>query len=243
MGLFSKHKSSETSMPPAPPSADGSSGKENSSQSSSVGDLNAPPIPEMSQSGNLSPPPIPGGSGLDDIKEQVSSNDNSNNLPANNDNNNHSSNNSFDSSADSLFDDMFSSEETSSPSESSNNFSNSKELTTESSPFDMGDFETSDSEVGTTDLGSSQELGFVRGGHHNPHSGKDSCFLTTVQFKALLEIVEGVKSKVKDSTEVHLRLMDIKSEEDIEYENLRKNFAQMEDKLYELDTILFEEDK
>lgn len=72
------------------------------------------------------------------------------------------------------------------------------------------------------------------------HVGKESCFLTTQQFRSMLEIVELVKGKVKDSTEIHLRLLDMKSEEDIEYENLRKNFQYVEDKLYELDSILFD---
>ena len=68
----------------------------------------------------------------------------------------------------------------------------------------------------------------------------DSSFLTTTQFKALLEIVDAVKNKVKDSSETHLRLMDMKAEEDIEYENLRKSFQFIEDRLYDLDGILFE---
>lgn len=65
-------------------------------------------------------------------------------------------------------------------------------------------------------------------------------FVTTAQFKRMLEIVEEVKVKVKETSEIHLRLMDIKSEEDIEYESLRKNFQFIEDKLYEVDSIIFE---
>lgn len=68
----------------------------------------------------------------------------------------------------------------------------------------------------------------------------DTYFATTGQFKALLEIIDLVKSKVKSSAETHLRLLDIKSEEDIEYENLRKNFQFIEDKLYDIDGIIFE---
>ncbi len=249
MGLFSKHKSSDSTMPPAPPSASLNSIKE-SSQGSSMSDLPSPPMPEMSKSGNLSPPPIPGGNSLDDIKEQVSyNNNNSNNAMMNNQSNDSSfdsqgnDSNSFDSSSDSLFDDMFSTDEEHQEDVSKKSDNSQRMQTTNNgSAFDITEFDNSESLVDTS-MERSDSLGFVRGGHYNSHSGKDSCFLTTSQFKALLEIVEGVKSKVKDSTEIHLRLMDIKSEEDIEYENLRKNFAQMEDKLYELDTILFEEDK
>jgi hypothetical protein len=77
----------------------------------------------------------------------------------------------------------------------------------------------------------------------NKHSRKVSnepYYVTTAQFKRMLEIVEEVKVKVKETSEIHLRLMDIKSEEDIEYENLRKNFQFIEDKLYEVDSIIFE---
>jgi hypothetical protein len=65
-------------------------------------------------------------------------------------------------------------------------------------------------------------------------------FITTSQFKSVLEIVEAVKSKTKESSQRHLRLLDIKSEEDIEYENLKKDFISIEDKLYELDNLLFD---
>lgn len=68
----------------------------------------------------------------------------------------------------------------------------------------------------------------------------DTYFVTTHQFKSLLEIVEAVKERVKISNERHLRLLDIKAEEDIEYENLRKDFQFVEDKLYEVDSIIFE---
>lgn len=66
-------------------------------------------------------------------------------------------------------------------------------------------------------------------------------FITTEQFKKVLEHVEFVKNKVKVSSDTYLRLMDIKAEEDIEYENLRKEFQTMEEKLYEIDNILFED--
>jgi len=65
-------------------------------------------------------------------------------------------------------------------------------------------------------------------------------YITTAQFKNMLEIIDNVRSRVKESAEKHTRLLDIKSEEDIEYENLRKDFQYIEDKLYEVDSLLFE---
>ena len=79
-------------------------------------------------------------------------------------------------------------------------------------------------------------------GHHKEINETKPFFVTTSQFKALLEIIENVKQKTRDRSERHLRLLDIKSEEDIEYENLKKDFAFIEDKLYEVDTLIFEND-
>ena len=78
--------------------------------------------------------------------------------------------------------------------------------------------------------------------HHKEVNDSKPFFVTTSQFKALLEIIENVKQKTKESSERHLRLLDIKAEEDIEYENLKKDFAFIEDKLYEVDTLIFEND-
>jgi hypothetical protein len=74
----------------------------------------------------------------------------------------------------------------------------------------------------------------------NNNDKTDTKFLTTNQFKTMLEIVDQVKSRVKESHNSHTRLMDIKSEEDIEYENLRKSFQFLEEKLYEMDSAVFE---
>jgi len=65
-------------------------------------------------------------------------------------------------------------------------------------------------------------------------------FITTEQFKNVLEHIDFIKSKVKEASDTYLRLMDIKAEEDIEYENMRKDFQTIEEKLYEVDNILFE---
>jgi hypothetical protein len=68
---------------------------------------------------------------------------------------------------------------------------------------------------------------------------KKEFYVTTTQFKDLLDIVDSVKLKIKSTNELYLRLADIKSEEDIEFENLRKSFIFVEEKLYELDRVLF----
>ncbi len=70
---------------------------------------------------------------------------------------------------------------------------------------------------------------------------KKDFFVTTVQFKDLIDIVDYIKSKIKNSNDIYLRLTDLKSEEDIEYENLRKSFSFIEEKLYDLDKIIFNE--
>jgi len=83
------------------------------------------------------------------------------------------------------------------------------------------------------------EINFVEDEKH--HSLKDETyFVTTSQFKSLLEIVDSVKTRVKEASETHLKLMDLKSEEDIEYENLRKDFQFIEEKLYEVDSLIFD---
>jgi hypothetical protein len=69
---------------------------------------------------------------------------------------------------------------------------------------------------------------------------EEPIFITTSQFKSMLEIVESVKQRTKVANDVYLKLMDLKSEEDIEYENLRKSFQYFEEKLYEMDSLLFE---
>ena len=87
---------------------------------------------------------------------------------------------------------------------------------------------------------SEEDLRFVKTQDSHKNSTNESLYITTAQFKSLLEIVEEVKNKAKDSADRHLRLLDIKSEEDIEYENLKKDFAFIEDKLYEVDNLIFE---
>jgi len=66
-------------------------------------------------------------------------------------------------------------------------------------------------------------------------------FISTEQFKKVIDSIEFVKSKVKTATDTYIRILDIKSEEDLEFDNLKKDFQNLEDKLYEIDSILFEE--
>ena len=230
MGLFSKHKTQEDNIAPAAPapSLNSSSNNDLGSVAPPSLDLNSPPISEVPKGSSLSAPPLPGG--LNDIKEQVSSSSSPSlsEDETSNTMNNVSSEDESNFSNDSLFDmfDVGDSQEDFSGSSSSSSKSENKTSET------LSYVEPTDTSMKRMD-----SLNFTR---NSSDSERDTCFLTTSQFKALLEIVESVKSKVKNSTELHLRLMDMKSEEDIEYENMRKNFQFIEDKLYELDNILFE---
>ena len=215
MGLFSKHKNQE-SAPPKEPEAPKEDVQAKESQMLSN-------MPEVPQGANLSPPPLPGGSSLDGIKSEISPS--APQMPESSSDSEQSQTEPSGSSDDELFN-MFDID----------------------SPLDSNPSETSqDNEHSLEDKGSKMfdieqpsELSFVKSHRESNPLSIHSKFLTTSQFKAMLELVEGVKSKVRDSTETYTRLMDIRSEEDIEYENLRKSFQFIEDKLYELDNILFE---
>ena len=269
MGLFSKSKNDKnSSAPPAPPSAPpmppSAPPMPSSNSSNSVGS-SGNSVENSNNVGNMVPPPIPGGN-LDGIKGVVASEsnnfnmNNSNNSPIGNNNNNNSqnsnnNNNIFDDfSDDSLFDfsdlnipapnassDRNTSLDLASPRQAGNMYArtNEYELPRNNnydyplSRVNSEPYETSSQRLVNEDFIKNKNYGSVP-------IGSDNFFITTAQFKALLEIVESVKLKVKESTEKHLRLLDIKSEEDIEYENLRKDFQYIEDKLYEADSILFE---
>lgn len=226
MGFFSKHKKEEESTDTvAPPKS--------LSDLSSSESMNTPPAPSSEDTGNIAPPPVPG-STLEDIKSQVSSVQGAR-TPVGNSQNGMENNtqetapqqdSSFDID-DSLFD--MSDLETE---------SNSNDNEEPSSPHEETP-EFNDTTV-DTNMNRSGNLNFISSKNHFSKPGGDSYFVTTEQFKTLLEIIDSVKNKVKESSETHLRLLDIKSEEDIEYENLRKDFQFIEDKLYELDSIIFE---
>ena len=214
MGLFGKHKENNSGVeaPVAPP----------------MPEIKAPEKSEVETSSNstLSAPSMPG-QGIDEIKSQVTANtvappaqveenynvEQSSDLSLDNENFNID---------DSLFD--FSDIENSNDQEVSNNLPQ------------ISDNTTIDSNSENT-----PNLNFVNNSkNYTNASREETYFVTTAQFKTLLEIVDSVKERIKNSTDSHLRLLDIKSEEDIEYENLRKDFQFLEDKLYELDTIIFE---
>ena len=248
MALFGNNKKEENiSMappaPPAPPSAPGASiappgmpappGQQASSNSFSEESLTSIP--------KLTTPPMPGGS-LDSIKEEVSSQSsnnigmnnnqmNSSNLPATQksfENDFSNSDGNLDENSDDLFDfsdldipNMDSDDDTFQPQRVSGE------------NFDEEAVDTTQEHLGNLNFVSNRK-------NIQKSSSSETFFVTTSQFKALLEIVDSVKLKVKESSERHLRLLDIKAEEDVEYENLRKDFQYIEDKLYEVDSLIFE---
>lgn len=72
------------------------------------------------------------------------------------------------------------------------------------------------------------------------HSKDDTYFLTTSEFKHLLELIDTVKDRIKTSGQRHMKITSIKAEEDIEYDNMKKDFQFIEDKLYEVDSTIFD---
>ncbi len=185
------------------------------------------PKPKVEDSGKLVPPPIPGGSHLDDIKTQVTSSSNEVDNSTNNE--------------------LIKSEEASGNLDSLNMDSNNVDSLFDLSELDLPETQIDNSLDNSTSNSSSAidpssenlaNLNFTRSTSHRKED--DNIFVTTSQFKTLLSIIESVKTRVKEANETHLRLMDIKSEEDIEYENLRKTFQFIEDKLYEVDSLIFE---
>lgn len=223
MGLFGNKKEEKKDIPAPPaPSAVNNASAPESSGSNSV--LSAPPMPKTNGS-------------FDDIKSQVTSS-------------------------------ATPEESTHKPSALEQSVSSSNDISTNvqggiseeksETSFDSGDddslFDFSSLDVDGVDDNSSHEEvssileshqdhgespNFIRNTHLRKHVSEDF-FVTTSQFKGFLEIIDSVKDRVKDSSERHLRLLDIKSEEDIEYENLRKDFQFIEDKLYEIDSLIFE---
>lgn len=236
MGLFSKHKNNSNNDLPMPPAPNMNANLTNSAPAVSAPAMPpAAPAAPPSQGASLSPPPMPGGS-LDDIKSSVASPSRSVAAPSREasmakEDEHHES----EGSEDSLFD-MFDLDLPSSNEE--------EHVDVDSSSNDLSSYTPNNRDQSTsvvnTNLERSDSLTFMKNKSSARSLEKESCFLTTNQFKAMLEIVDSVKSKVKESTDIHLRLLDMKSEEDIEYENLRKNFQFVEDKLYELDSILFD---
>ena len=241
MGLFSK-KENDKEKAPAPP------GPPKPNQGNSTGSplppppggKQAPPSPpspenkeetqsnnQSSQYGSMPQPPTPMG-GLDEIKNQISTPSNTTSTPstpAAPQQHEEGSNDDLES----LFD----------FSDLDEQIQGSQETATHTN--ELPQEQSSQEGLPQQREHSEEELTFLKT-RDKPHSSQhnESIYITTSQFKALLEIVEEVKLKAKDSSERHLRLLDIKSEEDIEFENLKKDFAFIEDKLYEVDNLIFE---
>ena len=248
MGLFSKHKDDQSKLPepPAPPATDkGAPASEMPVPPASTPEPVAPGTGDVSAPSKLSAPPMPGGS-LDDIKSQLAPSSPApggmgpeapelvpeGNAPVMQAPEEQDFTAESSSGDDSLFD--FSDLNLGSPNSEQTGGESLGQLTTlEESPTDTPE--------GTIDthMNDDVSLNFIQGGHKS-RKLNENYYVTTHQFKALLEIVEGVKERVKMSNERHLRLLDIKAEEDIEYENLRRDFQYIEDKLYEADKLIFE---
>ena len=255
MGLFSKN----TEAPAAPPMPPAPAGAPAPDMAPSMG-APMPPAPsmspapgmdmaspqaensmsELSDGSNLTPPSLPG-SGLDDIKSQVVGDQPQTQLPSDIGEKEQIDNESFSvpevASDEDLFnmfkieDDEISHSSQSAPVEQAHSAPvNTFEESTEESQSFMP-------ETVETHLDNSTELAFE---NKKLSKADETIFLTTTQFKALLEVVDAVKTKIKSSTETHLKLMDMKAEEDVEYDTLRKDFQFIEDKLHDLDGILFD---
>lgn len=215
MGLFSKNKE-EMPLPPMPPAPE----VNNSSNEDKL-------VPPSMDTNSLSAPPIPGGS-LEDIKSQVSLSSNS-------------MSNSMPSRQEELSSSIEKPEEIEMPKSDLTTENNDDDSLFDFSELGLDDESPSISEE-RTEVEPSTNLDDLKFIKQSKTTKKEfeTFFITTKQFKNLLEIVDSVKKRVKDASETHLRLMDIKAEEDIEYENLRKDFEFIEDKLYQVDNIIFE---
>jgi hypothetical protein len=244
MGLFGKKKEEEkqSTVVPAPPAP-----SQNNLQGNTGANYNSEIPKPKTDAGNLSSPPVPG-EGLDDIKKQISATNNYSN-----------DSNDQDSESQSIQDNNFAqsqqqpSPQTGNVQGGQNPQENNDDI---DSLFDFSELNVQspvnlepqtqtnlieNHNTSNEDENENQEdidLSFIK--HKQNKNDVDVNYVTTKQFKDLLEIVESVKNKVKEASETHLKLLDIKSEEDIEFENLRKDFQYIEDKLYEVDNIIFE---
>ena len=85
-----------------------------------------------------------------------------------------------------------------------------------------------------------EDVSFLKNNRQKIPKQTDSFYITTTQFKTMIEIIDNVKNKIKLASDTYLKLLDIKSEEDIEYENLRRDFQHVEGKLYDIDKLIFD---
>ncbi|NQZ85273.1 MAG: hypothetical protein HRU03_06145 [Nanoarchaeales archaeon] len=253
MGLFSK-KTDAPQAPPMPPAPDATMAMppapnmdtQAPAPSMDMPDLGMPSSPGMEaqapapvqeesdlsgipDGSNLTPPSLPG-SGLDDIKSQVVG-DMELELPSISQKQ-EIDNEAFSAPSMSTDDDLFNMFKV-----EDSEISHKEEMPTKHEHTSASEVPSFMPEPTDTHLSNDVALNFETKKISNAN---ETIFLTTTQFKALLEVVDSVKSKIKSSTETHLRLMDMKAEEDVEYETLRKNFQFIEDKLHNLDEILFD---
>ncbi len=231
MGFFSSNKevnkkvsATTAPMPPAP--SVGSAAPTTNSSS-------------VSNAGKLTPPPVPANPQLEEIKTEITSGSETKTNSNNNNNGNSFTNtqNNFsvqNKDNESLFD--LSDLDITEP---ELNVEKTNEGGTEGNDKDMN----VNSEVPKEDMidPDDENISRLSYRHSETKRGEDKdIYITTSQFKTLFSVINSVKEKVKEASETHLRLTDIKSEEDIEYENLRKTFHFIEDKLYEVDGLIFE---
>ena len=63
-------------------------------------------------------------------------------------------------------------------------------------------------------------------------------FMTTNQCKDYLEILDNIRKVLKESSKNCAKLIEMKKSEEEELENLKKNFSKIENKFYEIDSII-----
>jgi hypothetical protein len=240
MALFSKKKeeNSKVNLPPPPPSVSSpnqnNTNMNNNSISNQNQNLNSPneAMAFKSEDKTLTPPPVPGIENLSEIKNEVAgvnkfsnmSNSNSSEIEISSQNQLYEKNNSEEDQDDlkltGVDDSLF----------------NLDEL-----DFPKGEYleDKENKEIENKSMEKDEDFEFLE--KTNRHIKEDSpIFITTNQFKEMMTMIDDIKFKLKESSETYLRLMDIKAEEDIEFENLRKSFQFFEEKLYQIDNILFE---
>ena len=233
MGFLSKNKDKkQENNLPAPPSMSSAPAPVAPTNST----LSAPPAPASEQvntTGTLATPPIPGGN-LNDIKEAVSGTETPSTQTLDTPPATIQTSETSETNIEEIKNETKDEEEESLFDFSTLNFPE-EEKSEENTEEEIQDEKISKT---TTD----EEINYIKNqklSYQSKHK-EEPYFLTTEEFKSMIEIIDEVKSKVKDSSEKHLRLMDIKSEEETEYENLRKDFQFIENKLYEIDSIIFD---
>jgi len=65
-------------------------------------------------------------------------------------------------------------------------------------------------------------------------------FVKIDDYKDVLDIVELLKSKIREAKEIQEKINSLKNEEDVELEIWRNNLEEVERKVHYIDTTLFE---